>query len=231
MSDFSIERILSPQLGHRPPAMHYLPEHQGLPAVYGLDSRCLRPPAPVPVGLLPYGVMSFAERFYPCSAGFHPADFTGVYPNSGVCVHISSQEPTGTLLSKVRCLKCEMKVKSVLCLTLIEFYWLILYIFLDVKQLAHYQLPTRYHPTGLPQVRQKARIRTVFTDSQTQQLEALFEQTDYPAVEARAEVARVTGLSEETVRVSLGGGNTESLAVVLTVKLYFFCIVFCNKIM
>lgn len=92
--------------------------------------------------------------------------------------------------------------------------------FLDVKQLAHYH---GYHPTGLPaqpQVRQKARIRTVFTDSQTQLLEALFEQTDYPAVEARAEVARVTGLSEETVRVSLGGFNTESLAVVLTVKLY-----------
>lgn len=105
MSDFSIERILSPQLGHRPPAMHYLPEHQGMPAVYGLDSRCLHPPAPVPVGLLPYGVMSFADRFYPCSAGFHPAGFPGVYPNSGVCVHIGSPEPTGTLLSKICCLK------------------------------------------------------------------------------------------------------------------------------
>lgn len=214
MSDFSIERILSPQLGHRPPAAHYFPEHQGMPAVYGLDSRCHRPPAPVPVGLLPYGVMSFAERFYPCSAGFRPADFTGVYPNSGVCVHISSQEPAGTLLCKICCLK--FSVKSVFCLTLIEFYWLLLchFSFLDAKQLAHYH---GYHPTGLPvqpQVRQKARIRTVFTDSQTQQLEALFEQTDYPAAEARAEAARVTGLSEETVRVSLGGGSTESLTFV-----------------
>lgn len=52
------------------------------------------------------------------------------------------------------------------------------------------------------QTRQKARMRTVFTDTQTKQLEALFELTDYPAVEARAEVARSTGLSEETVRVS-----------------------------
>ena len=46
-------------------------------------------------------------------------------------------------------------------------------------------------------------MRTVFTDCQTKQLEALFELTDYPAVEARAEVARSTGLNEETVRVSL----------------------------
>lgn len=52
------------------------------------------------------------------------------------------------------------------------------------------------------QQRQRARMRTVFTDSQVKQLEALFELTDYPAVEARAEVARSTGLSEETVRVS-----------------------------
>lgn len=45
-------------------------------------------------------------------------------------------------------------------------------------------------------------MRTVFTDSQTKQLEALFDLTDYPTAEARAEVARSTGLSEETVRVS-----------------------------
>lgn len=46
-------------------------------------------------------------------------------------------------------------------------------------------------------------MRTVFTDCQTKHLEALFEVTDYPAVEERAQVARSTGLSEETVRVSL----------------------------
>ncbi|XP_058490150.1 dharma [Solea solea] len=44
-------------------------------------------------------------------------------------------------------------------------------------------------------------MRTVFTDGQTKHLEALFELTDYPTVEARAEVARSTGLNEETVRV------------------------------
>lgn len=62
-----------------------------------------------------------------------------------------------------------------------------------------------FHPAGAlaqPHIRQKARMRTVFTDSQTKQLETLFELTDYPAVEARAELARSTGLSEETVRVS-----------------------------
>lgn len=72
----------------------------------------------------------------------------------------------------------------------------------DAQQLARYH---SYHPAGVPaqpQLRQKARMRTVFTDSQTKQLEALFELTDYPAAEARAELARSTGLCEETVRVS-----------------------------
>lgn len=54
-----------------------------------------------------------------------------------------------------------------------------------------------------PQPRQKARMRTVFTDGQTKQLEALFALTDYPAAEARADVSRSSGLSEETVRVSV----------------------------
>lgn len=53
-----------------------------------------------------------------------------------------------------------------------------------------------------PQPLQKFRVRTVFTDSQIKQLEALFEITEYPAAETRAELARRTGLSEETVRVS-----------------------------
>lgn len=51
--------------------------------------------------------------------------------------------------------------------------------------------------------RLKVRMRTVFTDSQSRQLEALFRLTDYPAAEARAPLARGAGLSEETVRVSL----------------------------
>lgn len=46
-------------------------------------------------------------------------------------------------------------------------------------------------------------MRTVFTDAQVKQLEALFDLTDYPPAEARAELARSSGLSEETVRVRL----------------------------
>nr|AAI65258.1 Dharma protein [Danio rerio] len=49
--------------------------------------------------------------------------------------------------------------------------------------------------------RPRGRIRTVFTDNQTEQLERLFAVTDYPTVETRAELAQNTGLSEETVRV------------------------------
>lgn len=60
--------------------------------------------------------------------------------------------------------------------------------------------PSHHH--HYQQVRQKARMRTVFTESQSSQLEALFHRTDYPAAEARAELARSSGLSEETVRVS-----------------------------
>lgn len=44
-------------------------------------------------------------------------------------------------------------------------------------------------------------MRTVFTDAQMRQLEALFDLSDYPPAEARAEVAESSGLSEETVRV------------------------------
>ncbi|CAL9691206.1 unnamed protein product [Knipowitschia caucasica] len=47
----------------------------------------------------------------------------------------------------------------------------------------------------------KPRVRTVFTHTQLQRLEELFEHTRYPAPDKRAEVARSTGLSEETVRV------------------------------
>lgn len=55
-----------------------------------------------------------------------------------------------------------------------------------------------YHPNAQ---RQRGRIRTVFTDNQTEQLERLFAVTDYPTAETRAELAKNTGLSEETVRV------------------------------
>ncbi|XP_055052708.2 dharma [Misgurnus anguillicaudatus] len=49
--------------------------------------------------------------------------------------------------------------------------------------------------------RQRNRVRTVFTDNQTQQLERLFAITDYPTVDARAELAKSSGLTEEIVRV------------------------------
>ncbi|XP_051963272.1 dharma [Xyrauchen texanus] len=58
---------------------------------------------------------------------------------------------------------------------------------------------SRCHQTA-PQ-RQRSRVRTVFTDSQTEQLDRLFAITDYPSVEARAELSKSTGLSEEIVRV------------------------------
>ncbi|XP_030634008.1 dharma [Chanos chanos] len=49
--------------------------------------------------------------------------------------------------------------------------------------------------------RQRSRVRTVFTESQKKRLDRLFALTDYPSVEARAELAKSTGLSEEAVRV------------------------------
>ena len=49
--------------------------------------------------------------------------------------------------------------------------------------------------------RPRCRMRTVFTDSQTMDLEQLFEITDYPGVDAREELAINSGLTEETVRV------------------------------
>ncbi|XP_030257456.1 cone-rod homeobox protein-like [Sparus aurata] len=165
VSDFSIERILSPQLGHKPPVTEASPDLylQGFPAGFSPDSGSFRPPTMSVPGCLQYRGMGFGEAFYPCGAGFHPADFSRVYSNPGVYVHFSSQEPA------------------------------------DAQQLVGYH---GYHQAGAqPQPRQRSRMRTVFTDGQTKRLEALFELTDYPTVEARADVARSTGLSEETVRV------------------------------
>ncbi|XP_019966836.1 dharma [Paralichthys olivaceus] len=173
VSDFSIERILSPQLGHKPPVKDFSPDRylQGIAAGgFCPGSGNLRPPAPVPVpvpapGCLQFGGMSFGETFY------YGAGFSRFYPESGVLVHFSSRESG-----------------------------------VDAQPLPgyhghpHSSVPAQPQPPQ-PPPRQKARMRTVFTDTQTKHLEALFEITDYPAVEARAEVARSTGLSEETIRV------------------------------
>lgn len=99
VSDFSIERILSPQLGHRPQVMEVSPDGylQGIPGGFSLDFGTLRPPAPVPVpvpvpGCLQYRGLSFGEACYPYGAGFHRTEF---YPNSGVYVHLSSKDSAG----------------------------------------------------------------------------------------------------------------------------------------
>uniref|UniRef100_A0A8C2X314 Dharma n=1 Tax=Cyclopterus lumpus TaxID=8103 RepID=A0A8C2X314_CYCLU len=163
VSDFSIERILSPQLGHRPTGMDFSPGGylQGIPARFSPNSGELRAPPPVPVpGCLQYRGMSFGDAFYPYRAGFHHTDLSSMYPNPGVYVHFS-----------------------------------------NAQQLSGH---SGYHRVGLsaqPHPRQKARSRTVFTDSQTKRLESLFELTDYPTMEARAELARSSGLNEETIRV------------------------------
>ncbi|KAJ8369159.1 hypothetical protein SKAU_G00091870 [Synaphobranchus kaupii] len=72
--------------------------------------------------------------------------------------------------------------------------------------------------------RKQHRMRTVFTENQTQKLEHLFGVTDYPATEAREELAVKAGLSAETVRVwfknrrarrrrqGIGKGKTASYA-------------------
>uniref|UniRef100_A0A668AWE9 Homeobox domain-containing protein n=1 Tax=Myripristis murdjan TaxID=586833 RepID=A0A668AWE9_9TELE len=159
VSDFSIDRILGPELGHschKAPGplldvVGCLPDgyFQRIPRL-SPEAAHLRPAAPFPVpGYLPYQRVDFGNGLLPCGAGFPQADFTfsahcGVYRRFG--------QDAGKRRKKA-------------------------------------------------QQRQRARMRTVFTDSQVKQLEALFELTDYPAVEARAEVARSTGLSEETVRV------------------------------
>ncbi len=102
VSDFSIERILSPELGHKPPVMEFSPDGylQGLPGGFSLDYGNLRPPAPVAVpvpmpGCLQYRGMSFGEAYYPYGAGFHHTDFTNIYSNSGVYVHFSNQDSAG----------------------------------------------------------------------------------------------------------------------------------------
>ncbi|XP_034534874.1 homeobox protein goosecoid-like isoform X2 [Notolabrus celidotus] len=172
VTDFSIERILSPQLGLKPQSKHRAPDGylQGIPGGFSPDYTGLfRPPGaftvpvPVPVpasvpGCLQYSGMKFGEPFY----GVHHRDFS-FHPNTGVYLRYSQQDPTGY--------QC------------------------------YHQAAVSAQPQQQQQQRQKPRMRTVFTDSQSKQLEALFESTDYPTVDARADVARRTGLSEETVRV------------------------------
>ncbi|XP_034460646.1 dharma [Hippoglossus hippoglossus] len=175
VSDFSIERILSPQLGRRPPVKDFSPDRflQGVAAgglCPGPGGLCPGPGGLCPVtgglcpgpasGCLQFGGMSFGDTFY------YGSGFSRFYPNSGVLVHFSSSESG-----------------------------------VDAQPLPGYHGHPHSSVPAQPPPRQKARMRTVFTDTQTKHLEALFETSDYPAVEARAGVARSTGLSEETIRV------------------------------
>ncbi|KAK1900263.1 Homeobox protein goosecoid isoform B [Dissostichus eleginoides] len=178
VSDFSIERILSPQLGLKPTMRDFSPD-PFLQGMTGQESsgNIRSPPVSIPVqypgpGCIQYRGVHCGDAFYPHGAAYHPADFSSFYPNSTVQFHFSSQDPA------------------------------------DAQQfLPGYHGHHGYHGyhqngvSALSQSRQKTRMRTVFTNSQTKTLEALHEHTDYPAVDARAEVARRTGLSEETVRV------------------------------
>ncbi|XP_062241327.1 dharma [Platichthys flesus] len=167
VSDFSIERILSPHFGRRPPAKDFSPgRFLQQVAAGGLCPcpGCLRPPAPVPVpasSCLQFGGMSFGDTCY------YGSGISRFYPSSAVWVHFSSSESG-----------------------------------VDAQPSPGYHGHAHSSvPAQPPPPRQKARMRTVFTDTQTKHLEALFHITDYPAVEARAGVARSTGLSEETIRV------------------------------
>ncbi|KAF1393492.1 hypothetical protein PFLUV_G00016480 [Perca fluviatilis] len=181
LSDFSIERILSPQLGHKnPPVMDYAPGgyFHGIPGgFWTLYPGNLSPPAPAPEpapirapvpvpGCLQYRGMRFVDAFLPYgAAGFHPTDFTNLYPNSGERMRFSTQDSA------------------------------------DPQQLAGYHSNHQAMVSAESQLRQKSRMRTVFTDGQTKRLEVLFALSDYPPAETRDELARSTGLTEETVRI------------------------------
>ncbi|XP_068172614.1 dharma [Antennarius striatus] len=168
ISDFSIDRILSPQVGFKPPVE--FPQEQNPHGPYRgfrVAPRNLGIPAPLPVlapSLRLNREMGFGEEFYPYGSGFHNGH-PNIYPIPGVYVYINTQEPT------------------------------------DCQHLPRFHGYHQAGPAAQPLPRQRARMRTVFIDSQTKKLEALFARTDYPTVEARAQVAMSTGLSEEVVRV------------------------------
>lgn len=95
VSDFSIQRILSPQFGHKPSVMDFSPDGylHGLPGGFSLDYRNLRPPVPVPVPVpvpdcLHYRGITCADPF--CQyRSMHQTDFTSIYPDSGVYMRLS----------------------------------------------------------------------------------------------------------------------------------------------
>jgi hypothetical protein len=61
-----------------------------------------------------------------------------------------------------------------------------------------------HHPQHQPPKR-KRRHRTIFSEEQLEQLEATFEQTHYPDVVLREQLALKVDLKEERVEVGAGG--------------------------
>ncbi|XP_020563647.1 homeobox protein goosecoid-2-like isoform X2 [Oryzias latipes] len=155
LSDFSIEHLLSPEVGSRPQVEDTCLEGPLRPTPGG---PCPWAPAPVPM-LVPVPVClqyrGFTmDRFCPCRAGLHHPNFPGFIPSCALFQHFVQNRAEAP-----------------------------------------------HHSQEPQQPRQKARMRTVFTEAQSRQLEALFQVTDYPTAEARAELSARTGLTEETIRV------------------------------
>lgn len=100
-SDFSIERILSPQFGHNQAPLDFPPNGylQRIPAEFNMNSGHLRPPAvpvpiPVPVPMLvhdylQYRGMGFGDAFCPYGAGFYHTDYGSVCPKSAFYARFS----------------------------------------------------------------------------------------------------------------------------------------------
>lgn len=182
LSDFSIEHLLSPEVGSRPQVEDTCLEGPLRPTPGG---PCPWAPAPVPM-LVPVPVClqyrGFTmDRFCPCRAGLHHPNFPGFIPSCALFQHFVQNRagpvpPSGKLHG---CSTCVHLCDPPPSLT---------------------EAP--HHSQEPQQPRQKARMRTVFTEAQSRQLEALFQVTDYPTAEARAELSARTGLTEETIRVS-----------------------------
>ncbi|XP_035987360.1 dharma [Fundulus heteroclitus] len=155
VSDFSIKRILSPQLGRRPPQ-----------------------PEPEPDG---------GQRGVPGGTGDCASETGSV-----------RAEPRSTTITTI--ITMQRSASAHIGLQLLKLL-LTLFITFKVNCSMFVASLSAGGSDAAHSGYQKARMRTVFTDSQSRELEALFHITDYPATEARAQLARNTGLSEETVRV------------------------------
>ncbi|XP_061917866.1 pituitary homeobox 3-like [Entelurus aequoreus] len=162
VSDFSIARILSSELGrHNPAGPRLAPDLRDVSRFgFCVDVTQVKSAVPVPV---PACWQYFGQTFQPYGVGLQCTDASSGIdqnPNMRVCFWPDSA---------------------------------------DAFSGYHGFRPAGPAAGRLP--RQKAQVRTVFTERQTKHLESLFSSNDYPPVEVRAQVAGRLGLSEETVRV------------------------------